>query len=134
MVEKEQNTKCEPHWTVLSLKEHVCSIFQEYSDKVNLRFDLMEKAVTKAELASDKRFDSVNEFRSQLADQQRTFIPRPEYVLAHKQLEDRINLVKEIVDRLESRKEGANLVWVYILAAISILLSICTMLIDFLTK
>jgi hypothetical protein len=33
-------------------------------------------AVIKAETAAEKRFESVNEFRAQLADQQGTFMPR----------------------------------------------------------
>lgn len=37
-----------------------------------------EKAVTKAELAAEKRFESVNEFRNQLKDQTGTFITRNE--------------------------------------------------------
>jgi len=37
-----------------------------------------EKAVTKAELAAEKRFESVNEFRNQLKDQTGTFLTRNE--------------------------------------------------------
>jgi hypothetical protein len=37
-----------------------------------------EKATVKAENAADKRFDAVNEFRGQLADQANTFMPRSE--------------------------------------------------------
>ncbi len=37
-----------------------------------------EKAVTKAEVAAEKRFDGVNEFRGQLKDQSATFITRTE--------------------------------------------------------
>jgi hypothetical protein len=37
-----------------------------------------ERAVAKAEVAAEKRFDSVNEFRKQLADQAATFMPRSE--------------------------------------------------------
>jgi len=134
MIEKEQNIKCEPHWTVLSLKEYVCGIFQEYSNKVDLRFDLLDKAVTKAEMATDKRFDSVNEFRAQLADQSRTFIPRVEAELTHRQFEDRINLLKESIDRIEARKEGGNITWLYIVAVLSILFSVSAIIIDLLLK
>jgi hypothetical protein len=56
-----------------------------------------EKAITKAEIANDKRFDAVNEFRSQLADQARTFMPRTEAV----QLADAATArIREIGDRL----------------------------------
>lgn len=37
-----------------------------------------EKAVTKAETAAEKRFESVNEFRAQLTDQAATFVSRLE--------------------------------------------------------
>jgi hypothetical protein len=37
-----------------------------------------DKAVTKAEVATEKRFDSVNEFRNAMKDQQNTFANRTE--------------------------------------------------------
>jgi vacuolar-type H+-ATPase subunit H len=37
-----------------------------------------KEAVAKAEMAAEKRFDAVNEFRGQLADQAQTFMPRAE--------------------------------------------------------
>jgi hypothetical protein len=39
----------------------------------------------------DKRLDGLNEFREQLADQQRTFLPRTEYNGRHDQLEQRLD-------------------------------------------
>jgi hypothetical protein len=49
-----------------------------------------EKAIGKAELAGDKRFESVNEFRGQLRDQAATFLPRTEYVAGHLALSEKI--------------------------------------------
>lgn len=40
------------------------------------RFDAAQAAITKADTATEKRFESVNEFRGQLADQTRTFASR----------------------------------------------------------
>lgn len=54
-------------WTTETLKEHV-----------DARFEAMERAVTTADTANEKRLDSVNEFRATLADQQKTFITRAE--------------------------------------------------------
>lgn len=48
------------------------------------RFEAAGEAVTKAEVASEKRLDSVNEFRAQLSDQAATFLTRREYEGAHK--------------------------------------------------
>lgn len=38
--------------------------------------DASNEAITKSENATDKRFESVNEFRANLADQSATFLPR----------------------------------------------------------
>jgi len=55
-----------------------------------------EKAVDKAEDAATKRFEAVNEFRGQLADQAQTFIPRVE-------AEQRLSQNAEKITVLESR-------------------------------
>lgn len=43
---------------------------------VDAAFAASEKAILKAETAAERRFESVNEFRAQLADQTQTFMPR----------------------------------------------------------
>jgi hypothetical protein len=50
-----------------------------------------DRAVAKAETTSDKRFDGVNEFRGQLADQQRTFIPRAEVDILVRGLTEKVD-------------------------------------------
>jgi hypothetical protein len=42
------------------------------------RFEGQEKAIAKAEAATDRRLEGMNEFRDQLADQTKTYIPRAE--------------------------------------------------------
>lgn len=49
-----------------------------------------EQAVAKAEIASDKRFESVNEFRAQLGDQARTFMGRDESISRHERTTEMI--------------------------------------------
>lgn len=87
-------------WTVDTLKEHlekqhrdgVAAIeknaderneryeqrFKAMDEKTSLALTASEKAVAKAELAVEKRFDSVNEFRGTLSDQAATMMPRAE--------------------------------------------------------
>lgn len=48
------------------------------AEQVKLALDASDKAIGKAEIASEKRFESVNEFRQTLTDQAGTFIPRKE--------------------------------------------------------
>jgi hypothetical protein len=62
-----------------------------------------EKAVSKAEQATERRFEAVNEFRGQLADQTGTFLPRTEYGAAHAGLVDRINVITERIAAIELR-------------------------------
>jgi hypothetical protein len=62
-----------------------------------------DRALRKAEIAMDKRLDSLNEFREQLADQQRTFLPRAEYNGRHDQLEARIDDIQTRLIAMTSR-------------------------------
>jgi hypothetical protein len=62
-----------------------------------------EKATGKAELAAERRFESVNEFRRALTDQTATFLPRVEYDQAQAALSDRITANADRVGALELR-------------------------------
>lgn len=89
------------------------------------------EAISKSEVATEKRFESVNEFRGQLADQTSTFLPRPEYVSAHQALIEKIDGVTTRTAAIESRSEGSQLTTGKIYAAIAAavaLLSILVML------
>ncbi len=78
-------------WTVETLKAHVDAILAERDVRTTQQFDAQEKAVRaaleaaqkavdKAEEAATKRFESVNEFRAQLADQAASFLTRREAI------------------------------------------------------
>src|ERR1700689_1575360 len=49
--------------------------FKAMDEKTSLALTASEKAVSKAETATEKRFDAVNEFRGTLSDQARLLIP-----------------------------------------------------------
>jgi len=49
-----------------------------------------DRAVAKAETATDKRFESVNEFRATLSDLQSTFIPRLEAMALFRSIEEKM--------------------------------------------
>lgn len=59
-----------------------------------------KEAVAKAEVASDKRFESVNEFRGQLKDQAGTFLARPEYLSEHLTLLSRLDAIENAEARI----------------------------------
>lgn len=58
-----------------------------------------EKAVTKAESAAEKRFEAVNEFRGQLADQAATLVSRVEFTTAINAQAEKIDDLKKSRDR-----------------------------------
>lgn len=61
-----------------------------------------DKAIAKQEIAAEKRFEAVNEFRAQLSDQAATFMPRAEYDRAHLDLGVRVeNGDKALAEKLE---------------------------------
>ena len=69
------------------------------ADKVALALEAADKAITKAETATEKRFDSVNEFRATLADQSDAMLRKSEYRTNHDAL---IATVKALGEKLQS--------------------------------
>ncbi len=67
--------------------------------EIRTAFEASEKAVERGGAAIDKRFEAVNEFRSQLADIQRTLLPRAEGDVKIAALESKLADMKSIVDK-----------------------------------
>lgn len=99
-------------WTISTLKEYV-----------DIRFDALDKAITKAEAANEKRLENVNEFRLQLSDQSRTFMPRSEAEGVMKGLNDRLINVEAKMEKNEGTKAGGSIVYAYVASAISMLIA-----------
>jgi hypothetical protein len=53
-------------------------MFRDQKEATNLALSAAQLAVSKAEAAAEKRFDSVNEFRQVLSDQTASFVTRRE--------------------------------------------------------
>lgn len=119
-------------WTFDTLKQYIDAKFTEADKRYEQRFmdsgtavnaalQAAEKAVTKAEAASEKRFESVNEFRGTLTDQARTFIPRAEADLRMGTLEAQVRALTAL--NLERRAGGAGMkeLWGYIIGIIGII-------------
>lgn len=83
--------------------EHLAQVRSE----THAALEAADKAIAKAEAATEKRFEGVNEFRGQLADQARTFIPRAESISRHERTAEQIEaLVKadaDMRDRIQSQ-------------------------------
>lgn len=67
-----------------------------------------DRAVTKAESASEKRFDAVNEFRATLADQQRNLMPRGEVEILIKAINEKIDSLNITTISRQSKDTGTR--------------------------
>ena len=70
-----------------------------------------KEAVTKAETANEKRFDSVNEFRSQLKDMITTLISKDEANVRFKSVDDKVQLFSDQTLVNQGRKQGID--WLF---------------------
>lgn len=104
-------------WTVDTLHSHILAQLN-LRDKLYAERDQAQKvamstalaaakeAVAKAESAAEKRFDSQNEFRGQLADQAQTFLPRAEGEVRIQRNSERLDELVERMSQLEGRGAG----------------------------
>lgn len=80
-----------------------------------------DRAVAKAEAATDKRFESVNEFRAALDDNTRTLMPRAE---AEQQFKAIIEKIDDLTKRMAAKEEqgrGLNQGWLILVALTGVL-------------
>ncbi len=107
-------------WTVATLKVHLQRQHDDLIVFLNERslaqgeamrtaLAAAEKAVSKAEVANEKRFESVNEFRAQLLDQQNTLLTRNEYTAKHDALVARIDAMDKQLSETHGRSTGVRL-------------------------
>ena len=145
-------------WTVDSLKEFVFAILVEKDMRYEQRFTAQQialrdalvaqekavqaallaaqDAVNKAETAAEKRFDAVNEFRAQLADQAATLMPRQETQVLLDGLAERIDQQSKRIGDGEKRinefaghARGANDVWGYVIGAFGIFVAVAAIVV-----
>lgn len=85
-----------------------------------------DRAVSKAELATEKRFESVNEFRGTLDQQQRTLIPRSEVDVLVRGLDEKIAQLTKQMDQLSAERLGIKGGWGYAVGAAGFVLLVAT--------
>lgn len=119
-------------WSVDTLKEHFDQRFRDQekavaaavaaSDKAtSVAMTAEQRAVAKAEASTEKRFESVNEFRQTLTDQAATFMPRAEANVVNQALADKIDILAAKLDKLEGRSSGVGWVGALIVGGVAVL-------------
>lgn len=79
--------------------EHIIQVREE----TNAALTAADRAITKSEAASEKRFESVNEFRGQLSDQSKTFISRVESISRHERTSEQIEALSVSLNEFRNR-------------------------------
>lgn len=92
--------------TDVSLREYIEVRLQAERELTQQQFQALKEATDKVADASAERFASVNEFRGQLSDQQKTLLTRVEYDSAHADVVRRIDLNTDQINEL--RRVSAN--------------------------
>jgi hypothetical protein len=86
-----------------------------------------DRAVSKAELSADKRFEGVNEFRSTLADQQRTLIPRAEVDVLMRSLNEKIAALQSATIARQAESTGIKGGWGYAVGVFGFVMTVLSM-------
>lgn len=124
-------------WTLDTLHAHLSTILAERDQRYGQRFaDLetalraalaaSEKAIGKAEIANERRFDSVNEFRQTLGDQAAQFATRAEVEAAIGRNTERIQDLTDRVNQSEGKGAGLNAGWAILVGAVVLIGAIVT--------
>ena len=96
-------------------------------EAINAALAAADRAVAKAEAATEKRFESVNEFRGTLDNQQRTLIPRSEVNVMIRGLEDKIDNLTKIIDAQTAERAGIKGGWGYAVGVFGLVLTVLSM-------
>ena len=121
-------------WTLVTLKEHYDYILLQRDVRIEQKFESLEKAVEEANNALNKRFESVNEFRSTLSDQQATFVEKSEYNANHTAIVSQLDDLKRRLDKYEALKQGGSITLYIMIAIVSFAFAIYAFARNFINK
>lgn len=136
----------ESQWTLETLKEFLLSridaaaqlqaeVSRAQQEALKVGLSEADKAIQKNDIATEKRFEGVNEFRKTLGDQQQTYITRNEVVALFKAMEDKIAVLtnsnadkiaalSQYQDRMQTERIGIKGGWGYAVAVIGLVATV----------
>lgn len=118
------------------LNEKLGILINAQKEGVKTAMDAAEKAVTKAEVASDKRFEGLNELRKMAEDWRSEFARQSTVNLQIQGVNDKIDDLKKAdaelsnsLTAITASKTGGKDVWAYIFSGGAILLAFITLVV-----
>jgi hypothetical protein len=98
MANRRNNVRNSTDYTdYVSLREYITDKIKATEDKIALNLKLNQVAQDKADAKLDIRLEGMNEIRSQLDRQARTFITKPEYEAKHELLMQKIETLQKFM-------------------------------------
>jgi hypothetical protein len=113
---------------IAAVRDYAQNGFVGHEKAVQAALASADRAVAKAEFASEKRFEGVNEFRAALDSNQRNLMPRPEAERAAQVLSEKIFEVSRVVDRLQSERAGIRGGWGYAVGVFGFVLALLSVI------
>jgi hypothetical protein len=101
---------------------------------VGLALSAADKAVLKAETATEKRFESVNEFRQTLSDQTRSFLRISEHTVEMTAVNERLSRTDDALRQLQVWQGNIAGRMAVIAAAMTIVIALVSVLANYLTS
>lgn len=98
----------------ISLEKHFDKVINDLDEKISLRFDLMQLAITKAEDAANERADKANEWREQYNLQEDSFTRKSDFASGEKLLEQKIENVDHKITTISKLVYIGLGVWIVI--------------------
>ena len=105
--------------------------FKAIDEKTEISLRSSREAISKSDAATEKRFDSVNEFRAQLKDQAATLLPRAEAHAKFGSLDKEIEELRKNFNVGQGKSMGINLVWGILVTLVFIAIALGGLLIKF---
>jgi hypothetical protein len=100
-------------------------------DYVQLQIDGLQNATRVAHNAMEQRLEGMNEFRSQMKDQQARFVTQSEYNESANRNREDIRVLRESRAMLEGKASQSSVNATFLLAAVSIVCAIVSLIVQF---
>lgn len=109
---------------IVAQKEATNAALVAAKDALTAALAAAEKAIAKAEESTNKRFESVNEFRKTLSDQTSSFIPRNEYQVQDKAIAERLASLEKSRSEEFGKGKGVASLGALVAGAVAVVASI----------
>jgi len=103
-----------------TLDQQIKSVHRE----IDIETAATKTAIQKAEMATEKRFESVNEFRAQMADQSALFISRREVEATIGGISEKVSAITDRINRSEGKGSGMSQIIAWIFGSVGLVVGL----------